>query len=264
MAATTARPPFDFIHTATLDNPATEAALGTTSAPFTTHPILPNEIAHLDVFASTFHSAPHTVHPLPDPSAVARLFLFYRGSGAVECGGQRYAVDDMALLVAHPTSPLLVTAVTAPLAAVELHWRLTGDEALPASLPYFQAYATARTYKEAIKSPRTTSRTLLPAGLIPRLAMGSVQTEGPDAVAAHRHPMLEQLFVGVRGCDCVVECDGLGVGMLEGEVVHIPLGSEHGVRVEAGKLLEYIWMDFFLNQQDGDRWISTMHTDDPV
>ena len=265
MAAATATASPNYIHTAMLDTPTKQAPGDTDS--IQSLQILNNEIQNLHVYASTF-TAPTSCQPLTQPDVVC-VYFFYSGRGCVENAGQHYIIDDMALLVTHPAHPLLVTAVTATLHAIELHWQLTPADtaATPqptASLPYCQPYSTARTYKEAIKSAKTTSRTLLPPGVVPRLAIGSVQTSGPDAVAAHSHPMLEQLFMGVRGCDCVVHCDGAEAALVEAEVLHIPLGSVHGVRVEEGKLLEYLWFDFFLNQQDGDRWIATMHTDDPV
>jgi hypothetical protein len=44
-------------------------------------------------------------------------------------------------------------------------------------------------------------------------------------------------------------------------VLHIPLGSEHGVWVEQGKLMHYLWIDMFLTKQ-GTQWIADMHKDD--
>ena len=267
MAAATVTSPSDYIHTAMLQSPANVPPASSNST-YPCHRILANEIKGLDTFAATF-TATHTIQPLPQPDAI-RLFFFYRGSGSVTADtdhNTQCTIDDMALFVPHPSHTLTITTTSPALLALELHWHLTsadGTAAAKLALPYMQPYSTARTYKEAIKSPRTTSRTLLPPGTIPRLAIGSVQTIGPDRVAAHSHPMLEQLFMGVRGCDCVVECDGVGVGLVEGEVLHIPLGSMHGVVVSEGRLLEYLWFDFFLNQEDGDRWIATMHTDDPV
>ena len=263
MAAAIVSSPSDYIHTAML---ATDT-VNTSNPAILRKQVLHNEIHGLDIHATTLSDL-LTVQPLPQHADVVRLLFFYRGSGSVEHAGKQYNIDDMALFITHPAHPLTVTSITSTLHALELHWHLTPVEVATfnpaASLPYIQPYATARTYKEAIKSEKTTSRTLLPPGLIPRLAIGSVQTEGPDAVTAHQHPMLEQLFMGVRGCDCIVECDGIAAPLLEGEVLHIPLGSMHGVRVEAGKLLEYLWFDAFLNQEDGDRWIATMHKDDPV
>lgn len=39
-------------------------------------------------------------------------------------------------------------------------------------------------YGEAIKSAKTISRTLLPENFVPRMAIGTVETTGPDAVQA--------------------------------------------------------------------------------
>ena len=51
-------------------------------------------------------------------------------------------------------------------------------------------------------------RTLLPKDIVPRMSIGTVETVGPDRVAPHAHPMLEQLFLGLEGNDIVVRADG--------------------------------------------------------
>jgi len=41
-------------------------------------------------------------------------------------------------------------------------------------------------------------------------------------------------------------------------LLHIPLGSEHRVRVEPGKALHYIWIDRFRSASDVS-WITQNH-----
>jgi hypothetical protein len=117
-------------------------------------------------------------------------------------------------------------------------------------LPYFVDYTKCAEYKESIKSPKTTSRTILPENIIPRFCLGSVETTGPDTVGAHAHPMLEQLFFGLPHNDCVVKADEAVTTFKENTLLHIPLGSTHGVTVEEGRILYYIWMDLFRSQDD--------------
>ena len=100
------------------------------------------------------------------------------------------------------------------------------------------------------KSEKTISRMLVPEDIVPRLSIGSVQTTGPDMIAAHRHPMLEQLFYGIQGNSCHVIADDYETDFGERTLLHIPLGSTHSVRVDKGQQLHYIWMDFFKHQKD--------------
>jgi hypothetical protein len=116
--------------------------------------------------------------------------------------------------------------------------------------PYFITYSQCKTYKEEIKSEKTISRMLVPEEVVPRVSIGSVQTTGPDAIAAHEHPMLEQLFYGLEGNSCHVYADGHETVFGERSLLHVPLGSNHGVRVDVGQKLHYIWMDFFKQQED--------------
>jgi len=116
--------------------------------------------------------------------------------------------------------------------------------------PFFVRYSQCEGYTEAIKSPRTISRTIVPPKTIPRFCMGSVEASGPDVVAPHSHPMLEQLFFGLPGNACEVTADGAVAPLGDRALLHIPLGSWHGVRVIAGSRIHYIWMDFFRSEED--------------
>ena len=88
-----------------------------------------------------------------------------------------------------------------------------------------------------------------------------MQTSGPDAVGAHAHPMLEQFFLGLPGNECTVTADGHAAPLRAWTLLHIPLGSTHGVTVDAGRELHYIWVDIF-RSKDGERWIHEQHKDD--
>ncbi len=125
---------------------------------------------------------------------------------------------------------------------------------------YFKHFTDCESYKEAIKSPKTTSRTVLPKDYISRVAMGTVETTGPDEVGAHRHAMLDQLFLGLTKNDSIVIADDTEAPFPEFSLLHIPLGSLHGVRVEDGKRMYYMWMDFFLTKE-GEEWLKTHKPD---
>ncbi|HRJ21680.1 MAG TPA: hypothetical protein PLF84_21745 [Bryobacteraceae bacterium] len=123
--------------------------------------------------------------------------------------------------------------------------------------PLVKKFSECPAYHEAIKSPKTISRTLLPENFVPRMALGTVETTGPDAVGRHKHPMLEQFFLGLKDNEITVLADEDHVILPEFALLHIPLGSNHGVEVADGKKLHYVWMDFFMSK-DGQEWLK-MH-----
>ena len=121
---------------------------------------------------------------------------------------------------------------------------------------YFKKFVDCEAYTEAIKSPNTVSRTVLPNKYIPRIAMGTVETIGPDKVDPHEHAMLEQLFLGLTDNQVVVFADEAQIEFPAYSVLHIPLGSSHSVKVKEGKKMYYLWMDFFLDKK-GEEWLKT-------
>lgn len=121
---------------------------------------------------------------------------------------------------------------------------------------FFTKFSDCEPYTEKIKSPKTISRTVLPQDIIPRVALGTVETAGPDEVGAHKHPMLDQLFLGLTDNDIVVYADGKSVEFGKYSLLHIPIGSSHWVSVHEEKKLYYMWMDFFINRE-GQEWLKT-------
>lgn len=121
---------------------------------------------------------------------------------------------------------------------------------------FFTRFVDTEPYTEKIKSPNTISRTVLPADIVPRVALGTVAAKGPDEVGAHEHPMLDQLFLGLTDNDIIVHADGASVELKAYSLLHIPLGSSHGVTVEENKKMNYMWMDFFLTRE-GQEWLKT-------
>ena len=191
------------------------------------------------------------VSPARDPNR-GQVFLFHRGTGEAHSGGRTFKFSEIAALCVPGTTPISITATKAPVEYLEILIDLQVQEAaLPrAQGPFFRLYSHCEAYAEAIKSPKTISRTIVPAKMLPRFCMGSVETFGPDTVGAHAHPMLEQLFWGLSANACVVTADGTEVAFGDGVLLHIPLGSWHGVRVEEGRRLHYVWMDFFGSEED--------------
>jgi hypothetical protein len=123
---------------------------------------------------------------------------------------------------------------------------------------YAPLFSDCPAYKEAIKSPKTLNRMLLPENYVPRFCMGSVETTGPDTVGAHEHPMLDQIFFGLKKCRGTLHANEAQAPIVENGLLHIPLGSRHGASVKKGNRLYYIWMDFFLTLE-GQSYMSEKH-----
>lgn len=92
-------------------------------------------------------------------------------------------------------------------------------------------YSLSKQYKDRNKSEKTISRVMLEQRNIPRFAMGSVESYGPDFVRSHDHPMLDQFFVSFPENDMFLLIDYEPYRMMGNEACHIPLGSNHGVDV---------------------------------
>ncbi len=212
--------------------------------------LLPGVIAGVEtIYYVQGTGTKHSVAPRPGRGQV---LLFTAGVGEVRVEGRAFEFSEVAAVCAPGNLPMVIQAITAPLEYLEILVDVRDDEAalLLGAEPLFVRYSQCEGYTEVIKSPRTVSRTIVPPKTIPRFCMGSVEAFGPDAVAPHSHPMLEQLFFGLPGNACEVTADDAVAPLGDRALLHIPLGSWHGVRVIAGSRMHYIWMDFFRTEED--------------
>lgn len=197
------------------------------------------------------------------------VYLFLKGTGDVIAENTNYEIVPETIFVPNAIEDFMIKSTNdEALHYVKISCKLsTQDQKDLRDLPtentqnsYYAKFSDCKTYTEKIKSPNTTSRTILSNGYIPRVAMGTVRTNGPDEVAAHEHPMLEQLFLGLSNNNCIVNADDAHVDFPELSILHIPLGSSHSVSVEKNEIMHYVWMDFFLDKK-GEEWLKT-HKDD--
>lgn len=201
----------------------------------------------------------------PGVDDVAVVWLVLDGQGTMRTGESEYPVQGETIARAPQGWDWTIQGGDADsIHLLRVRQQLTPDDLEDLkSHPEFQASAHVKqflecpAYGEAIKSPKTISRTLLPEHYVPRMAMGTVETTGPDEVGAHSHPMLEQLFLGLRGNDITVTADESSANLREHAILHIPLGSHHGAQVAGGKKMHYVWMDFFMTKE-GQEWLQ-MH-----
>ena len=231
---------------------------------FRIEPVLEGEISGLTTRTLILYGG-QSVY-IPGSSNRGNLYLVVDGSGLIRCAERTFNVSEVCLFAPLRGTPVEFAAGGNGLKMLEIGVELSAAderefEANVHRYPWFVTYSRCTTYRERIKSPKTVSRTLLPADTFPRLCVGSVETTGPDRVAPHRHPMLEQLFFGLKENDCTVIADGVGEPFRQYVLLHIPLGSEHGVEVAEGRKLHYVWIDFFFDRA-GMEWIRREHIEE--
>ena len=231
--------------------------------------LLPGEIADTDV--------KHIILAGPNKHAEKfskdydTILIFFKGECKLISDGQTFNIMPESIAIPMTTDNILIDVSNdETLHYLKINKKLSKQDLFDLqkfpkvnrSKIYFKNFEECKAYTEKIKSPNTVSRTVLPKDHIPRVAMGTVKTIGPDAVGAHKHPMLDQLFFGLAGNDVIVYADDKQVAFKEFSLLHIPIGSSHWVTVEKGKNMYYQWMDFFLTKK-GEEWLKThKHVED--
>lgn len=196
------------------------------------------------------------------------IYLFVKGNGSVSANKQAFTIVPETVLVPNAIKTVSIQADNGDtLHFLKVSSKLTEQDKLDLkTFPientqqvYFKRFTDCEAYTEPIKSPKTVSRTIFPNRYIPRIAMGTVQASGPDKVDPHEHAMLEQLFLGLSTNNVTVFADSAQANLPAYALLHIPLGSSHSVKVDQGKEMYYIWMDFFLDKK-GEEWLKTHNT----
>jgi mannose-6-phosphate isomerase-like protein (cupin superfamily) len=221
--------------------------------------------------ASLVSLGPGGRHAEGRTSTEDKVYLVLGGRGAVVADGKPLPVERQTIArLPVGTDTELAADTGSTLDVLVLRHALSDEDRADLAAhpenqagPYVRKFSECPTYGEAIKSAKTTSRTLLPKDVVPRMSIGTVETAGPARVAPHAHPMLEQFFLGLDGNDIVVHADGGQTPLGANELVHIPLGSSHGAEVAEGRKLHYVWMDFF-RDREGLRWLETHKPNEPA
>lgn len=181
----------------------------------------------------------------------SRVLLVLSGEVEASSAPEGGLLRERDVYVQAPMEALAIRARKRAL-LLEVLWDLTREEFeayCGTDLPLAVAYEKAPTYRETCKSEKTVSRMLIPARTIPRLAMGSVETAGDDQVEKHTHPMVEQFFLGLSDNHCSLIIDGVSYPFGPYTLLHIPLGSEHGVLSKEDQKVHYVWIDFLLGEE---------------
>ncbi len=196
------------------------------------------------------------------------IYIFIKGQGNVSAGDDNYEIVPETILLPNAIETISINAAkNDTLNFLKISTKLTEQDLLDlkefpvenTQKVYYAKFTDCESYTEPIKSPNTVSRTILPNKYLPRIAMGTVQTKGPDKVGAHEHGMLEQLFLGLTDNQTIVYADEAKIDFPAYSVLHIPLGSSHSVEAKSGDEMYYVWMDFFRDKA-GEEWLKTHNT----
>lgn len=194
------------------------------------------------------------------------MFLFVRGKGTIYADSITRSLTSESMVI--PMNDISHVKFEVP-KGEELHFLQFTKKLSPQDMEdlknfpkenkydlFFTRFEDSEPYTEKIKSPNTVSRTVLPADIVPRVALGTVAAKGPDEVGAHEHPMLDQLFLGLADNDITVYANDASTEFKAYSLLHIPIGSSHWVNVDENKKMNYMWMDFFLTKE-GQEWLKT-------
>lgn len=224
--------------------------------------VLENEIPGIEVKHMTLTG---NAKNLQTEDGYKDIYLFVSGNGMVTADTKNYDIVPETILLPNAIKTISIKATeNDTLNFLKISTKLTEQDLLdlkefPAENTqkvYYRKFTDCEAYTEPIKSPNTVSRTILPNKYLPRIAMGTVQTKGPDKVGAHEHGMLEQLFLGLTDNQVIVYADDAQIDFPEHSILHIPLGSSHSVEALDGEEMYYVWMDFFRDKA-GEEWLKT-------
>jgi len=88
--------------------------------------------------------------------------------------------------------------------------------------------------------------------------MGSNESYGPDRVESHSHPPLDQFFFSFPENDVVLLIDDMKQPYGGNTLLHVPLGSNHGVEIPEGKKMHYMWIDSIVDPK-GISYLDEVH-----
>ncbi|MDR1626251.1 MAG: hypothetical protein LBT33_06885 [Spirochaetia bacterium] len=223
-------------------------------------PMLAGEIPGASVFNHTI-PAGDGIH-FPADAAFLRILFLCGGEAGFSSGGTAAAYNEKAVFVGSPKNAV-DAAARRDSHLLEIQWLLGaadwkqiagGGTAFPLTI----RYADAVQYRDPFKSEKTISRAIIPHRVLPRFAMGSVETYGEDLIGKHEHPLLDQFFFSFPENDMDLLLDDLVYPMKGDTLVHIPLGCDHGVRVTANHCAHYLWIDF-IGGEEGLAYLDEVH-----
>ncbi len=217
--------------------------------------MLPSSIPGADVFLYRMEVGKKLSFQPKENTAF--IFLTIEGDFTFSAGSENVSVEGRYVFIPgfDQTADFEAKSTTRFLA---IEWQIPKDQTgqwknTEHTFPYVQEYITSTQYRDKNKSDKTISREMVRQRIVPGFCMGSVESYGYDKVAQHPHPMLDQFFFSFPENKIDVLIEDFKVEMEGDTLLHIPLGSNHGVEVHEGNHMHYMWIDFFLGQDGLDR-----------
>ena len=191
------------------------------------------------------------------------VLILIDGEAEFSTDGKSDTFDGRTSFVPAPDKRLTVKANTG-VQLLEVQWDIAaGDEddirQYKTEFPVVVPYQKSIQYIDPNKSKKSISRMMIPHEIIPRFTMGSVESYGYDLVRPHAHPMLDQFFFSFPENDMEVIIDDEKINMKGNMIMHIPLGSNHGVEVTGDRHMHYMWIDFMPNKEEGLKRLNFSH-----
>lgn len=191
------------------------------------------------------------------------IFILVEGNCVMTSGKTVCTFDERVTFVPAPEEEMRLEAKT-NLQLVQIVWDITEEDVqlraeYGTEFPLIQPYATGIQYVDPNKSPKTISRMMIPHKMVPRFAIGSVESYGYDYVKPHSHPMLDQYFFSFPENNMSLIINGEKIPMDGNVIVHIPLGADHGVEVTGTDHLHYMWIDFLPDNEAGIKRLDERH-----
>lgn len=191
------------------------------------------------------------------------IFILVEGDCTMASEGKTFDFSERVTFVPAPEADMVITAKT-NVQLVQIVWDITEEDIglradYKPQFPLVQMYATSIQYVDPNKSDKTISRMMIPHKIIPRFAIGSVESYGPDLVKPHSHPMLDQFFFSFPENNMLLIINGEEIPMDGNVIVHIPLGADHGVKVTGTDHLHYMWIDFLPDNASGLKRLDERH-----
>jgi mannose-6-phosphate isomerase-like protein (cupin superfamily) len=235
--------------------------IDTNTSVMRTLPMCENEIPGAAVFHVTIPAGETLV--LPADEAHYQIFVLMEGSCTMKTAGAAHEFTTRVTFVPAPEEEMTLTAgENAQL--LKILWDITPEDVELRSqyatvFPLVIPYAEAIQYVDPNKSPKTISRMMIPHQVLPRFTIGSVESYGYDLVRPHAHPMLDQFFFSFPENDMEVIIDDEKINMKGNIIMHIPLGSNHGVEVTGDRHMHYMWIDFMPDKEAGLKRLNFSH-----
>ncbi|MBR5308288.1 MAG: hypothetical protein IKU43_05920 [Clostridia bacterium] len=191
------------------------------------------------------------------------ILILIEGNTKFETDGKGFDFDGRTTFVPAPDKELVISAKT-DVQILEIQWdEAPGDEEdlkeYKTEFPVVVPYQESIQYIDPNKSEKTISRMMIPHEVLPRFTIGSVESYGYDLVRPHAHPMLDQFFFSFPENDMEVIIDDEKINMKGNIIMHIPLGSNHGVEVTGDRHMHYMWIDFMPDKEAGLKRLNFSH-----